>query len=243
MHLGHLSLLRRLKKFQEAGHTAVVVLGDFTASIGDPTGRSQARKSLSKTTLKTNADALEAQIRDFLHSENLEIHRNSRWLADFPTLNLMQFASWIGTNTLVARRDFSLRLAKGDRVGLNELLYPLFQAIDSIELNIDVELGGIDQKVNFALTRTLQKRLNAKKQVSVLFPLLPNAKGEKMSKSKSGCLSLNLPTQKLRDKLISIRDESRFEFARILLDLELSPNGDPKQQKIEVANRILDLLN
>lgn len=227
---------------QEQGHTAVIILGDFTATIGDPTGRSDARKPVSKEAIESNTQKLEQQIRQILLPDSLEIHRNSRWLSTFSTEDLLNKLSLVGVNTILSRKDFKQRLADGNRIGLNELIYPVLQSLDSIEVQPDVEVGGNDQKFNLLLARDLQKKVNQKPQAIVLFPLLPNKLGGKMGKSSGNCISLDLPEKDIWDKLISTPDDLLDDFLRILTDEQIPENTIPQQKQKILAEAVTDQL-
>jgi tyrosyl-tRNA synthetase len=242
LHLGHFSILRKLNKFQEQGHIAVIIIGDFTATIGDPTGRSNARKPLTQEQVNINADKIETQIRNILLPENLEIHRNKTWLSNLPTEELFNKLSMVGVNTILSRQDFKTRMNNGDRIGCNEMMYPILQAIDSIMINSDLEIGGNDQKFNLLLARTLQKKMGQKPQAIALLPLLPNNKGSKMGKSVSGCISLNLSINQIHDKLISTPDNLIDEFLNILTDEKNHQLLEPQDKQKLLANNVIEQL-
>lgn len=242
LHLGHFSILLKLKKFQEQGHIAVIIIGDFTATIGDPTGRSNARKPLTQEQVNLNAEKIEQQIRSILLPENLEIHHNKTWLSNLPTEELFNKLAMVGVNTILSRQDFKNRMANGDRIGCNEMMYPILQAIDSTMVEADLEIGGNDQKFNLLLARTLQKKMGQTPQAIALFPLLPNNKGKKMGKSATGCISLNLPINQLRDKLISTPDNLVDDFLKILTDEEIPQNIEPQDKQKLLANSVIEQL-
>lgn len=226
---------------QELGHTAVVVIGDFTASIGDPTGRATSRSPLSKTEVAENASRIEAQIRALLNPENLEIRHNADWLSAMPLECFFGMASAFGISKILSRRDFRLRLKAGDRIGLDEVLYPVLQGLDSVAVEADVEIGGSDQRFNMLVGRTIQKRAGRTPQETIEMPLLPSKGGIKMGKS-SACISLDLPKDLLRDKLLSIPDELVDTFMEMLTDLEPSAIDDPREKQRALASAVLGQL-
>jgi len=243
LHLGHLSILRQIKKMQRAGHVAVVVLGDFTAAIGDPTGRSRSRKPATAQAISANADRIEAQLRSLLEPENLEIVRNGGWLGEMPLRNFLFTASAFGVGKILARRDFKSRIAAGDRVGLDEILYPILQGTDSVAVRADVEVGGADQRFNMLVGRTLQKRSGQNPQRVVELPLLPAKGGVKMGKSAAGCIPLDLPRETLKDKLMSTPDESVDAFLRALTDIDPEAIADPREKQRALAESVLEQIN
>ena len=227
---------------QEQGHTAVIILGDFIATIGDPTGRSDAKKPVSKEAIEINTQKIKQQIRQILLPDNLEIHRNSRWLSTFSTEDLLNKLSLVGVNTILSRKDFKQRLIDGNRIGLNELVYPVLQSLDSIEIQPDVEVGGSDQRFNLLLARDLQKKVNQKPQAIALFPLLPNNKGGKMGKSSGNCISLDLPEKDIWNKLISTPDNLLDDFLKILTDEQIPGDRTPQEKQRILAKAVTDQL-
>lgn len=227
---------------QKQGHTAVIILGDFTATIGDPTGRSDARKPLSQESVDDNTQKTEHQIRQILLPDNLEIHHNRQWLSTLSTEDLLNKLSLVGANTILSRKDFKQRLIDGNRIGLNELIYPVLQSLDSTEVQPDVEVGGSDQKFNLLLARDLQKKVNQKPQAIVLFPLLPNRLGGKMGKSSGNCISLDLPEKDIWDKLISTPDDLLDDFLRILTDEQIPEGTTPQEKQWILSKAVTDQL-
>ena len=201
IHLGHSILFRKLRAFQDAGHTAVLIIGDFTARIGDPTGKSTTRVQLSAEEVEANAATYLAQLGqgqpkrtallDFETPGRLEVRRNSEWLAG---LDLPQVIGLLGTATvgqMLAKDDFSKRYSSGAPIALHEFLYPLLQGYDSVAVNADVELGGTDQKFNVAMGRDLQRHFNKGTQFGLLLPILVGLDGvQKMSKSLGNTVGL-----------------------------------------------------
>ena len=202
IHLGHSILFRKLRAFQDAGHTAVLIIGDFTARIGDPTGKSATRVQLSAAAVEANAETYLVQLGlgqdparallDFHTPGRLEVRRNSEWLAG---LDLPQVIELLGTGTvgqMLAKEDFANRYGSGTPISLHEFLYPLLQGYDSVQVRADVELGGTDQKFNVAMGRDLQRHFGQRPQFGMLLPILPGLDGvQKMSKSLANTVGLS----------------------------------------------------
>jgi tyrosyl-tRNA synthetase len=243
LHLGHFVLLRKLRKFQEQGHIAVLVIGDFTASIGDPTGKNQSRKSLTQEEIKANTTALLEQIKPLLLPDNLEIHFNSEWLGKMNTTELFNLLAQLSANQLLNKKDFSDRLTNGNRLGLNEMLYPVLQGLDSVHLRSDVELGGNDQLFNINMGRTLQELNGQPKQSLILMPILPALKGkEKMSKSLNNGILLNLNQQEMFSRLHQVSDENLDLFLTLLTDIDPQLMTDPHQKQKALATAVIEQL-
>lgn len=233
LHLGHLVLLRKLRQLQEQGHTAVLVIGDFTATIGDPTGRKQSRPATTQADIDRNSAILVEQAKQFLLRDRLEVHFNSTWLAPMTTEELLKLANQFSVKQLIERRDFQQR-----QISVAEMLYPLMQGLDSAHLNINVELGGIDQKLNILTGRKLQKLLGQEPQIAMLMPILPGRNGKKMSKSGGNAILLSTPKAELWDQLRSTSDALVPTFFALLTDIEALP-ADPVERQVLLANEIL----
>jgi len=244
IHLGHSILFRKLRAFQDAGHTAVLIIGDFTARIGDPTGKSATRVQLS-------ADEVEANARTYLHQlgqgqdpavalldfetpGRLEVRRNSEWLA---TLDLPQVIELLGTSTvgqMLAKEDFAKRYGSGTPISLREFLYPLLQGYDSVQIAADVELGGTDQKFNVAMGRDLQRHMGQRPQFGLLLPILPGLDGvQKMSKSLGNTVGLSDDPLTMYSKLEKVPDALVDDYLTLLTDLDLTalPANPRERQK------------
>ena len=244
IHLGHSILFRKLRAFQDAGHTAVLIIGDFTARIGDPTGKSATRVQLTAEEVEANAATYLAQLGqgqpkekallDFETPGRLEVRRNSEWLAD---LDLPQVIGLLGTATvgqMLAKEDFAKRYGSGTPIALHEFLYPLLQGYDSVAVDADVELGGTDQKFNVAMGRDLQRHFNQRTQFGLLLPILVGLDGvQKMSKSLGNTVGLEEDPLSMYSKLEKVGDAAIDDYITLLTDLDLAglPANPRERQK------------
>ena len=244
IHLGHSILFRRLRAFQDAGHTAVLIIGDFTARIGDPTGKSSTRVQLSAAEVEAHAETYlvqlglgqppERALLDFETPGRLEVRRNSEWLAG---LDLPQVIELLGTSTvgqMLAKEDFANRYGSGTPISLHEFLYPLLQGYDSVQVEADVELGGTDQKFNVAMGRDLQRHFGMRPQFGMLLPILPGLDGEqKMSKSLGNTVGLSEDPLSMYSKLEKVPDAVVDAYLTLLTDLDLAalPENPRERQK------------
>ena len=245
IHLGHSILFRKLRAFQDAGHTAVLIIGDFTARIGDPTGKSKTRVQLTTKQVEENAityleqlgfgKSPETSLLDFTTPGRLEVRRNSEWLTD---LNLAQVIDLLGNATvgqMLAKEDFANRADAGIPISLHEFLYPLLQGYDSVAVNADIELGGTDQKFNVAMGRDLQRHFNKRQQFGLLLPILVGLDGvQKMSKSIGNTVGLNEDALSMYSKLEKVPDALVSSYMMLLTDLDLSkslPSNPRERQK------------
>ena len=233
IHLGHSILFRKLRAFQDAGHTAVLIIGDFTARIGDPTGKSATRVQLTAEEVEANAATYLAQLGQGLPKERalldfetpgrLEVRRNSEWLAD---LDLPQVIGLLGTATvgqMLAKEDFAKRYGSGTPIALHEFLYPLLQGYDSVAVDADVELGGTDQKFNVAMGRDLQRHFGQRTQFGLLLPILVGLDGvQKMSKSLGNTVGLDEDPLSMYSKLEKVGDGAIDDYITLLTDLDLA---------------------
>jgi tyrosyl-tRNA synthetase len=233
IHLGHSILFRKLRAFQDAGHTAVLIIGDFTARIGDPTGKSATRVQLSAAEVEANAETYLVQLGlgqdpdrallDFTTPGRLEVRRNSEWLT---SLDLPQVIELLGTSTvgqMLAKEDFANRYGSGTAIALHEFLYPLLQGYDSVQVEADVELGGTDQKFNVAMGRDLQRHFGQRPQFGLLLPILPGLDGvQKMSKSLGNTVGLDEDALSMYSKLEKVPDGSVNDYLTLLTDLDLA---------------------
>ncbi|MFN9637012.1 MAG: tyrosine--tRNA ligase, partial [Synechococcaceae cyanobacterium] len=250
IHLGHSILFRRLRAFQDAGHTAVLILGDFTARIGDPTGKSATRVQLSAAEVEAHAETYlvqlglgqprERALLDFETPGRLEVRRNSEWLAG---LDLPQVIELLGTSTvgqMLAKEDFANRYGNGTPISLHEFLYPLLQGYDSVAIEADVELGGTDQKFNVAMGRDLQRHFGQRPQFGLLLPILPGLDGvQKMSKSLGNTVGLQEDPLSMYSKLEKLPDAVVEEYLTLLTDLDgaVLP-ANPRERQKAVALEI-----
>lgn len=237
IHLGHSIPVRKLRAFQDAGHTAVLIIGDFTARIGDPTGKSEVRRQLAEAEVKANAETYLEQVRpilDFDTPGRLEIRYNSEWLSG---LNLGKIIELLGTMTvgqMLAKEGFAERYEKGNPVFLHEFLYPLLQGYDSVAVQADVELGGTDQKFNIAVGRDLQRHFGQTPQFGMLLPLLLGTDGhQKMSKSLGNYVGLQEDPLTMYSKLEKVPDRLIRSYVELLTNLPLEnlPENPRDQQK------------
>ncbi len=250
IHLGHSILFRRLRAFQEAGHTAVLILGDFTARIGDPTGKSATRVQLSAAEVEAHAETYlvqlglgqprERALLDFETPGRLEVRRNSEWLAG---LDLPKVIELLGTSTvgqMLAKEDFANRYGSGTPISLHEFLYPLLQGYDSVAIEADVELGGTDQKFNVAMGRDLQRHFGQRPQFGMLLPILPGTDGvQKMSKSLGNTVGLQEDPLSMYSKLEKLPDAVVEEYLTLLTDLDGAALAvNPRERQKAVALEI-----
>lgn len=218
LHLGHAVVLSKLKEFQDMGHDIVVVIGDFTSKIGDPSGRSKTRPALTNQEIKHNMQTYLEQVGKILDPKKITLRYNSEWLGDLSMEDLVKLAGKITVARLIEREDFKKRLDQKQPVSLHELLYPVFQGYDSVMLNADVELGGTDQTLNLLVGRFLQEQFNKDPQVIITLPLLEGLDGiQKMSKSLDNAIGLTESATEAFGKLMSISDDLMWRYFQLLL--------------------------
>jgi tyrosyl-tRNA synthetase len=220
LHLGHTITLKKLRDFQNRGHTVVFLVGDFTAMIGDPTGRSETRKPLSLEQIKVNADTYRHQVSKVLDIARTEIRFNSEWMNKLDVSKLIEIAAKLSVARMLERDDFERRLAQQEPLFVHELLYPLVQGYDSVALHADVELGGTDQKFNMLVARDLQRAYGQAPQVVMTMPLLEGLDGiRKMSKSYGNYVALTDQPDDMFGKLMSIPDKLMPRYYALLTDV------------------------
>lgn len=246
LHLGHAVVLRKLRQFQDAGCQAVLVIGDFTASIGDPSGRNTTRPVLTEQDIRKNMETYVKQAELILDKEKTRVAFNSEWLSKITLQRLIEIGMTLSLNTLLDREDFAARLKAGVPLGVHELLYPIAQAIDSVELKADVELGGWDQRLNLLLGRELQKKMGQVPQDVVIMNPLVGTDGErKMSKSYGNFIGLTESADQMFGKIMSIPDkltDSYAELAALLGEAEIKDlPRHPKERKMTVATKIVEI--
>jgi tyrosyl-tRNA synthetase len=220
IHLGHAVVLGKLREFQDAGHRVVLIVGDYTARVGDPSGRSSLRPMLSAREIDANAATFQEQALKILDAdpERLEVRRNSEWL-DLPMLELLQLVGTTTVAQLLERDDFAKRWAGGTPISMLELMYPLLQGYDSVAISADVELGGTDQKFNLLLGRDIQRAYGQPQQAIMTMPILVGLDGRlKMSKSLGNQIGVTDPPQEMYGKTMAIPDEALEEYYRLLID-------------------------
>jgi tyrosyl-tRNA synthetase len=219
IHLGHTVVIRKLRAFQDLGHTVIFLIGDFTGLIGDPSGNSATRPQLTREEINANAETYKAQIFKLLDPEKTEIRFNSEWMDKLGSDGFIRLASHVTVKQILERDDFAKRLAEEKPIALHELLYPLTQAYDSVALNADVELGGTDQKFNLLMGRNLQREYQQDAQVCVIMPLLEGTDGvQKMSKSLGNYIGINESPHEIFGKVMSISDDLMWRYYELLTD-------------------------
>jgi tyrosyl-tRNA synthetase len=220
IHLGHTVVIRKLKAFQELGHTVIFLIGDFTGLIGDPSGKSVTRPQLTREEINANAETYKEQIFKLLDPDKTEIRFNSEWMDKLGSDGFIRLASHVTVKQILERDDFAKRLKEEKPVALHELLYPLTQAYDSVALEADVELGGTDQKFNLLLGRNLQREYGQESQVAMITPLLEGTDGvQKMSKSLGNYIGISEPPQEIFGKVMSISDDLLWRYYELCTDL------------------------
>jgi tyrosyl-tRNA synthetase len=238
IHLGHTVVLEKLREFQEAGHQVVLIIGDFTARVGDPSGRSAQRPVPSSEEIEANAATYQEQAFRILDRERTEVRFNSEWLRMAPE-ELLGLLAHTTVSRLLERDDFRKRLAAGQPVAALELLYPLLQGYDSVAIEADVELGGTDQKFNLLFGRDVQAAYGQKPQSIVTLPILVGTDGvQKMSKSLGNYVGVTEAPEEMFGKLMRVPDEAMPEYFRLLLGAEV-PAGPPNEAKRELGRRIV----
>ncbi|MGB3508854.1 MAG: tyrosine--tRNA ligase [Microcoleaceae cyanobacterium] len=238
IHLGHSIPVRKLRAFQDAGHTAVLIIGDFTARIGDPTGKSEVRRQLTPEQVKENAKTYLQQVRpilDFDTPGRLEIRYNSEWLSKLDLGDILELLATMTVGQMLAKEGFAIRYQQENPIYIHEFLYPLMQGYDSVAVDADVELGGTDQKFNIAVGRDLQRHFGKKPQFGLLVPILLGTDGvQKMSKSLGNYVGLSEDPLTMYSKLEKIPDDQVEQYFELLtnLPLDVLPENPRERQKL-----------
>ena len=220
IHLGHTVVLRKLKHFQDLGHTAIFVIGDFTGMIGDPSGRSTTRPPLTREEIQANAETYRQQVDKILDPKRTQVRFNSEWLGQLSGEDIIRLCSHYTLARLIERDDFHTRFASNQPIALHELLYPMFQAYDSVALEADIELGGTDQKFNLLVGREIQRAYGQPAQIAMLTPILPGLDGvQRMSKTLRNYISVTEPPGEMYGKLMSVSDELMWQYYKLLTDI------------------------
>lgn len=253
IHLGHAVVLRKMKHFQELGHKCIIIIGDFTGRIGDPTGKSKMRPALSEAEILENAKTYERQIFKILDRDLTEVRFNGEWLSKLTFTEVIELASEFTVARMLEREDFKQRFKHEMPIGIHEFFYPVMQAFDSVAIKADIEIGGTDQRFNLLMGRTLQEVKGQKKQVALFMPLLVGLDGvEKMSKSLGNYIGINESAQEIFGKVMSLPDELMMTFFELATDMtpdekrsiekELK-NGmlHPREAKVRLAKTIIGL--
>lgn len=252
IHLGHAVVLRKIKQMQDLGHRAVIVIGDFTGKIGDPTGKSKGRVALTDDKVKENAKTYCNQIFKILDKEKTEVRFNSEWLAKLTFEDVIKLAATTTVARILERDDFQNRYQNQIPIGIHEFFYPLMQAYDSVELKADIELGGTDQTFNILMGRTLQKTLGQEQQVAIFMPILEGLDGvEKMSKSLGNYIGVSEPAEVMFKKVMEVPDELIIKYFELATDehpdeidkvkTELRCGVNPRNIKYRLAKIIVSL--
>jgi len=252
LHLGHTVPLRKLRTFQELGHQAVLIIGDFTATIGDPSGRSEQRKQLSKKEVKKNLKTYLTQAKKVLDLDRVEIHYNSEWFAKEGLMKFYELTSKVTIQRAIERDDFQKRLAENKDVSTLEILYPLFQGYDSVKVRADVEIGGKDQKFNLLMGRRVQRGYNIKEQDIMTVWLIEGTDGtRKMSKSFGNYIGLTEKPELMFGKVMSIPDSLIIKYFQALTDVsgdeikkmekDLNIGVNPRDLKMRLAREIVTM--
>jgi tyrosyl-tRNA synthetase len=251
LHLGHTVLLRKMKHFQDLGHTVIFLIGDSTAMIGDPSGRNTTRPPLTREQIQENTETYKQQVFKILDAEKTEIRFNSEWLDKLRFDDMIRLCSRYTVARILERDDFSKRYAEGTPISVHELLYPLAQAYDSVALQCDVEMGGTDQKFNLLVGREIQKDYGQPQQIVATVPILEGLDGEKkMSKSLGNYIGITEPAEVMFRKVMQISDDLMFRYYELLTDLSLADiagmrariaRGDlhPMEAKKDLGRRIV----
>jgi len=242
IHLGHTVVLEKLKQFQDLGHHIVFIIGDFTARIGDPSERSEARKPLTTEEIEKNAKTYRKQVFKILDKEKTEVLFNSRWFDKMSLSDILKLSSHSTVAQMLARADFKERFTREIDISLLEFIYPLLQAYDSIKVKADVEIGGTDQKFNLLMGRQLQRDFNQDPQVIITMPLLEGIDGvKKMSKSYGNYVGITEPPGEMFGKIMSISDQLMVKYYELLTEENLDQvrKMRPRRAKAELAKKIV----
>ena len=256
IHLGHNILFKKLRSFQDNGHKAILIIGDFTAQIGDPTGKNKTRIQLSKEDVNKNAEtylqqlglgkSADKSILDFETEGRLEIRHNSEWLRNLNLNSIIELMSSSTVGQMLAKEDFNKRYSAQTPISLHEFLYPLLQGYDSVAIESDIELGGTDQKFNIAIGRDLQKKFNMKPQYGMLLPILVGLDGvKKMSKSEFNTVGLTEEPLSMYSKLEKVKDSVISSYIELLTDIDLETLNfkDPRDLQRFMALEVTSLIH
>ena len=249
LHLGHVVILTKMRQFQDFGHEVIFLIGDFTGMIGDPSGRSKARPTLTEETLKENAATYAEQVHRVLDPDLTRVEFNSTWMNDLGAADLVRLAGKRTLARMLERDDFKKRFGEGNPIGLHEFMYPIAQGYDSVALEADVELGGTDQTFNLLLGRQIQAEHGQPSQIVLTLPLLEGTDGvQKMSKSLGNHIAIMDPPAEMYGKLMSISDELMWRYLELLslrsqseldgLRSEVEAGGNPRDVKISLAREL-----
>jgi tyrosyl-tRNA synthetase len=250
IHVGHTVVIRKLKAFQDLGHTVIFLIGDFTGMIGDPSGKNVTRPPLSREEVNANAETYKRQMFKLLDPEKTELRFNGEWMDKFTAVDFIRLCAKTTVKQILERDDFTKRLNEEKPISLHELLYPLVQGYDSVALNADVELGGTDQKFNLLMGRNLQRESDQEPQVVITTPLLEGLDGvQKMSKSLNNYIGIDEPASDMFGKVMSISDDLMWRYYELLTDLspsdisslksQISDGKNPRDVKVNLAKLVI----
>ncbi len=240
IHLGHTVVLQKLREFQDAGHTAVLIIGDWTARVGDPSGRTSTRPMLTADEIDHNATTYREQAFRILDPDRVEIHSNGEWFGPMGLDGVFRLAATTTVNQLLRREDFANRIGENRPISVLELFYPLMQAYDSVEVRADIELGGTDQLFNLMLGRELQQAFDQEPQVAMTMPILPGTDGVKrMSKSTGNYIGVSEPAEEQFGKVMSISDEAMATFYELLFP-DVAAEGTAVERKRRLGRLIVE---
>jgi len=242
LHLGHTVLLRKLRQFQDLGHQVIFIIGDFTARIGDPSGRSQLRRPLTKQQVLDYAQTYKQQVAKILDIDRLEIVFNSSWFEQMRVEDFLKLTVHSTVSQMLARADFKKRFSQNEDISLLEFMYPLLQGYDSVMVRADLEIGGTDQIFNLLVGRQIQKDFNQPPQVVITMPLLEGLDGvQKMSKSYGNYIGITESAKDMFGKIMSIPDELMYKYYELLTDVDLNEveSIHPKEAKLRLAQEIV----
>jgi tyrosyl-tRNA synthetase len=249
LHVGHLVVLDALRLFQDHGHTVVVIIGDYTALIGDPSGRSETRPMLTQEQIASNAETYFEQLDLVLDRKRVEVRHNSEWLAAMSAADILRLMAKATLQQVLQREDFAERIKAGTAVGAHEILYPFNQAYDSVAVEADVEIGGTDQLFNLLFGREIQKAYAQEPQDIAVFPLLEGTDGEqKMSKSLGNYIGLTEPPEQIYGKTMSIPDRLIEKYVRLIASLDAAQQAEvlamkPRDAKAALARQLVKRLH
>jgi len=249
LHVGHLVVLDTLRMFQDEGHTVVVIIGDYTALIGDPSGRSATRPMLTEAEIARNAETYFKQIDLVLDRSKIEVRHNSEWLATMTAADILRLMAKATLQQVLQREDFADRLKEGTSISAHEILYPFNQAYDSVAIHADVEIGGTDQLFNLLFGREIQKAYGQQPQDIAVFPLMEGTDGvQKMSKSLSNYIGLTEPPEEIYGKTMSIPDRLTEKYVRFISGLDAEAQAStlamkPRDAKAALARRLVERLH
>ncbi len=252
IHIGHAVVLRKIKQLQDLGHEAIIIIGDFTGMIGDPTGKSKTRKQLTPEQVKENAETYKAQIFKILDPKKTTVRFNSEWLGKMTFKDVIDLSAKTTVARILERDDFSKRYAAGQPISVHEFFYPLMQAYDSVAIKADLELGGTDQTFNILMGRNIQKDYGQEPQITLFMPILEGIDGvEKMSKSLGNYIGVNEPPYTMYEKVMKIPDNMIIKYYELATDLHpdavnvikqrLQAGENPRDIKMELAKEITTL--